>query len=368
MRKLLIYWPTGIFNHTQVHKEIGAIAISALRQNLKTAIICGEFQFGLDDVSSIETGVLKRNFVTKFIDAFIALKHIISERPDYILMYNIENYGNIFLILATKLISKIFWASGPKTKTLIKADSDGSFIEKQNNFYLYVYKVLIRIYSKISNGIIVETTCGVNKISELVNKKCRLIYLPNGYSSDNFGLDLSKSRKQIITCVANIIPSKNIETVIRVFYRLSKEFPCVKLKIAGNIEDLSYYNRIKQLILEFDLQKKAEIVNLNVSELADLVGSSILTISASLKESFGISRMESLGSGTPVVTYDVGCGTDFSKFGAIVVPIGDEERLYMESLKLMSDQSYWIRKSEESRRLAVSWDDVVETLIYIFET
>lgn len=358
----------GLFDNTQYHKEIGAIALSGLRQNLKTAIICGKFQDPPKNISSGETGLVKRNFVTKFIDAVIAFKYVISEHPDNILMYNIENYGNVFLILATILFRKLFCGSKHKTKILIKADSDGSFIEMQNKLYLLMYKILIMIYSKITSGIIVETTCGINKIEDFVNKQCRLIYLPNGYSSDIFGFSDSVTRKQIITCIANITPSKNVEAVIRVFYKLSKEFTEAKLKIAGNIEDLSYFDRVKRLISDLNLQDKTEIVKLNASELADLLGHSILSISTSIRESFGISRMESLGSGTPVVTYDAGCGADFRKFGAIVVPLGDEERLYVEAFKLMSDHLYWHKKSEESRKLAVSWDYVVEKLIHLFDS
>ncbi len=368
MKKLLIYWPMGVFEDIQIHKEIGAIASSATKLGIKTSIVSGKFNSSLKTVSSHETGLVKRNWITKLLDPFFALKCILDESPDYMLFYNIENYGNIFLILALGFIRRMNATANHNTKVIIKADTDGRFIETSNILYLNVYKLLLIAYSKLTCGIIVETTCGIKRVSNFVHEKCHLIYLPNGYSSDIFEGVSYVLRKQIITCVANIIPSKNIEAVLRIFSRLTEHFKNLQLKIAGEVQDNDYFEKIGRIILQTNLTKKVEILSLNGQQLAKLVSESLLTISTSLIESFGISRMESLGSGTPVVTFDVGCGSDFGDFGAVVVPTGDEEKMYNEVIKLLTNKLYWSQKSREGKKLAVTWDSVVQKLISTFQT
>ena len=141
----------------------------------------------------------------------------------------------------------------------------------------------------------------------------------------------------------------------------------MQFQIIGPVIDTKYFEKIKRQIVQMNMQDKIEIVNPNSNELAEILRESLLTVSMSLKESFGIARMESLGSGTPVVTYDVGCGSDLSIFGAIVVPFGDEERMYIEVVRLLSDLSYWKNKSLESRTSSVTWNSVVQQLISIFQ-
>ncbi len=368
MKKLLIYWPLGVFEDIQIHKEIGAIAFSATKLGVKTSIVSGKFNSSLKTVSSHETGFVKRNWITKLLDPFFALKFIVKESPDYMLFYNIENYGNVFLTLALGFLRRIDKTTYYNPKVIIKADTDGRFIETSNILQLNIYKLLLIAYSKLTSGIIIETTCGINKISNFVHEKCNLIHLPNGYSSDIFGRVSNVPRKQTITCVANIIPSKNIEAVLRIFHRLAERFKELHLKIVGEVQDNDYFEKIKGTILQMNLSEQAEILSLNGQQLAKLFSESLLTISTSLIESFGIARMESLGSGTPVVTYDVGCGSDFRDFGAIVVSVGDEEKMYNEIIKLLTDQQYWNQKSMEARKSAVTWDSVVQKLISIFQT
>lgn len=358
----------GIFEDIQIHKEIGAIAFSATKLGVKTSIVSGKFNSSLKTVSSHETGFVKRNWITKLLDPFFALKFIVKESPDYMLFYNIENYGNLLLILALRLIHITITSTKRNIKIMIKADTDGSFIDSHGSVYLMIYKILILLYSRFSDGILIETTCALKKIASFVRQKDGLIYIPDGYSKDLFGKVSNIPRKRILMCSARITPIKNIEAVLRIFNRLVINFEDLQLKITGYIQDKGYFKKIKQMILQMNLDRKVEISYLSDEKLAKLLGESLLTISTSLKESFGIARMESLGSGTPVVTYDVGCGSDFRDFGAIVVPVGDEEKMYNEIIKLLTDQQYWNQKSMEARNSAVTWDSVVQKLISIFQT
>ena len=97
----------GLIDDIQIHKEIGAIALSAIELNLNSTIICGQFNFPVKSILLYKTGIIRRNWITKILDPFFALKYILNESPDYMLLYNIENYGNIFLVLALNFLGKI---------------------------------------------------------------------------------------------------------------------------------------------------------------------------------------------------------------------------------------------------------------------
>ena len=366
MQKLLIYWPMGIFDHTQMHKEIGAIALAAKKKNLDTTVVCGKFEDVDHPFDDFETGMVKSNFLTKIIDPLLTLKVILKKRPDYLLLYRIENYGNIFLILILKLMLIIPDEHKTKLKVFIKSDTDGSFINSRKFFQSLAYKLIILIFIKLTGGIIIETTCALDKISIFIKKKEGLIHIPDGYSKDLFYYSNDNERKNVVICIARITPVKNLEAVIRIYKKISQKFEYMMFKIIGPVIDIEYELKIRNMIDQYGLSDKIELLNPKSEILAEIIRESILSISMSLKESFGIARMESLGCGTPVVTYDIGCGEDFKQYGAIVVPFGDEEAVYTESIKLLSDNGYWRRKSDESRKLSISWDEVVDKLINHF--
>lgn len=357
----------GLIDDIQIHKEIGAIALSAIELNLDSTIICGQFNFPVKSILLHKTGFIRRNWITKILDPFFALKYILNESPDYMLLYNIENYGNIFLVLALNFLGKIRLSHKRNIVIMIKADTDGSFVESRRLAPLIVYKVLILLYLRFTKGIIVETSCALSKIANFIKRKKGLVYLPDGYSDKLFSHEYNSERKHKVVCVARIVPIKNLDAVVRLFAKISKVYIEMQFQIIGPVIDTKYFEKIKLQIVQMNMQDKIEIVNPKSNALAEILSESLLTVSMSLKESFGIARMESLGCGTPVVTYDVGCGPDFSNFGAIVVPFGDEERMYFEVLRLLSDLSYWKKKSLESRTSSVTWNSVVQKLISIFQ-
>ncbi len=367
---MLIYWPNGVFNEIQITKEIGAIAASALRQHVNITIICGGAKASMDNIVFHETGITKRTKLSEIMDTMIALTYLLRESPDYILLYYIENYGNILLITMMKTFLKVFrlfYKNIKIPKIMIKSDTDGEFIEANNIFIRIAYRILLVFYLRFTDGVIVETTCVLEKIAQFLKRRSGFVYLPDGYSSQLFNHENNVIRKSCIITIARFLPFKNIEASVRIFKRISSSHHETIFKIIGPITDIDYYEYIKTIIIQANMQDKIEILSPSSQELANIVKESLIMISTSLMESFGIARMEVLGSGTPVVTYESGCGKDFEKFGAIVVPLGDEDSMYNEVIRLLENHSYWEKKSLEGIKNSISWDEVVSRLMKLFE-
>ncbi len=121
--------------------------------------------------------------------------------------------------------------------------------------------------------------------------------------------------------VCRFVPIKRIDLAIHAFSILAKQNPDVKLKIVGQgpLE-----SQIKQWIADFDLQSRAEIIPWT-DNLADLYRGAISTLITSDREGFGMTAVESLACGTPVIMSDVGCAGEIVKNGenGIIVPVGD---------------------------------------------
>jgi len=360
MKKLLIYWPLSLLDEIQIHKEIGAIALSATKKNVQTCIVCARSNIKIPTVKIYETTFSKSNLISKVLEPILAIKYILLEKPDCVLMYNVENYGNLILSILLKYFRK-------KIRVLIKADTDGSFLETRSSFVLIIYKVLYFAYTRFTQGIILETSCALRKISRFLNYNRGLLYCPDGFSGELFHPSGNNVRRKTIICIARIARVKNIHGVIELYRKVKGTMSNVEYIIVGKKEDQSYLDELQAQLREINMENDIQFLEPDEEGLSKILCGSTVLVSLSKKESFGIARMEALGCGIPVVTYDVGCGEDFKEFGAIVVPMDDLESAFKEVVKLLSDEAYWTKMSNIAIQKSLSWDQVVDRLFVLFE-
>jgi len=138
-----------------------------------------------------------------------------------------------------------------------------------------------------------------------------------------------------IVCLANIRPQKDHETLIRAIVILKKEQLLKKLKVifAGAYNEDLYFNRIKNLIRELDLNNIIELPG-SVEDTATLLSCADCGVLSSISEGLPVSLLEYGMAGLPVVVTDVGhCAeaVGYGKFGWLV-PSGDPELLAKELL------------------------------------
>ncbi len=150
------------------------------------------------------------------------------------------------------------------------------------------------------------------------------------------GLDSQIPDSRFFLVICRFVPIKRIDLAIHAFSIFAKQNPDVKLKIvgAGPLED-----QIKQWIADFDLQSRVEIIPWT-NDLAELYRGAIATLITSDREGFGMTAIESLACGTPVIMTDVGCAHEVVKNGenGIIVPVGDVIALANAMEKLIQSQ------------------------------
>jgi alpha-1,3-mannosyltransferase len=133
----------------------------------------------------------------------------------------------------------------------------------------------------------------------------KLVTIPNGIDQAFVDARASRVRGRVV-CVGRVSQAKAIDKVIQLIAALAPEFEELELVIAGPDEN----GATKALQQEADalgLKSRVRILGeLPLGELAALVASSHIFISAAPHEGFGITTVEALSAGVPVLVTRTG--------------------------------------------------------------
>jgi N-acetyl-alpha-D-glucosaminyl L-malate synthase BshA len=169
----------------------------------------------------------------------------------------------------------------------------------------------------------------------------------------------ARDDRPVIMHVSNFRAVKRVEDVIRVFARIRAERPSV-LVMVGDGPD-----RVKA-----ELEAKALGVDADVSFLgkidivAPLLAGADLFLLPSANESFGLSALEALASGVPVVASHAGGLPEVVRDGetGALCQVGDVEEMGKAALRILGDDALWRSMSEAAAtdaRVRFSQDAVV---------
>ena len=126
-------------------------------------------------------------------------------------------------------------------------------------------------------------------------------YVPNGVNTDLFKplSDVKKNKNEILF-VGNLVKEKGIELAVSSFIKCKREFNDLKLTLVGQgYMKPAIEEKIKRLGITKDV---TFLVTLNHKQLNVAYNKATITIFPSKKEGLPLALLESMSSGTPVVT------------------------------------------------------------------
>lgn len=222
----------------------------------------------------------------------------------------------------------------------------------------YSYTIKQRIIDKVLSWFSDKVICCSEAVSEFIHrkewvskKKLQVIY--NGVDTEKFKpLDTNGEGINRIACVASLFEHKGhkylIDAMSQIINRCSSK---IKLEIIGDgvlRKDLE--EQVKRLGLENNIEFKGEISN--IADILPFFDIAVLT--SSLREGLGISLLEAMACGLPVIGTKIGGIPEViadEKNGILVAPQNSEE-LAKAILKIMNNKSLARQMGEKSRSIA----------------
>jgi alpha-1,3-mannosyltransferase len=133
----------------------------------------------------------------------------------------------------------------------------------------------------------------------------KLVTIPNGIDQAFSNARPSRVRGRVVY-MGRVSPAKALDRIIQLVSAVAPEFDAFELVIAGPDED-GTTGKLQQLVESLGLKKRVRILGeLPLNELATLVASAHLFVSAAPHEGFGITTVEALSAGVPVLVTRTG--------------------------------------------------------------
>jgi len=224
-----------------------------------------------------------------------------------------------------------FWAGHHAKTPIVTTEHDP--------FELSGLKKLIQRHClRKTDRIIAISSDNFGQLSELVeNPKDRVFQIHNGIELGPYLDNHDKASLQIetgaivITCVAEMHPRKGHKFLIEAFQRLQKEYPMLHLVLVGTgpiEQDLKARYRANPNLHFLGWRK----------DIPQILRSTDVFVLPSLREAFGLSIVEAMASGVPVIATDTGGARDIIENGksGLLAPPGDSESL-RNALKTLID-------------------------------
>ncbi|KAF0142055.1 MAG: glycosyl transferase group 1 [Stygiobacter sp.] len=178
------------------------------------------------------------------------------------------------------------------------------------------------------------------------------IYKPQ--PSDVFRQHIAPNGEKVLVHTSNFRPVKRVPDTIRILEKVKKEIPA-KLVLVGDGPDRSECERLAR---ELDIHK--DVIFLGKQDaLAEILNAADIFLMPSQSESFGLSALEAMACGKPVISSSVGGLPELVIHNetGYIAEIGDVERMSKYAVDLLTNEKKYNIFAKNSLDRAVNHFD-----------
>jgi len=273
------------------------------------------------------------------------------------------------------------WQDDPEFNLLplarrITAKLDRKFLLTIAEVVFEKSSAVITVSNTIKNWILDNVRLPPSKIKVVYNGVDVEKFKPDP-NAENLRKTFSPKGERLLLHVGTdwVVVRKGLHYAVKVMQYLPRN---VKLVVVGYRytppENLKYIAWIKNMIEKYNLTERIIFRGWVSNEELPLHFSSCdIYLFPSILEGFGLSIIEALASGKPVVGFDIPPINELVENGkeGILVPLGDVKRLAHAIQTIFEDKSLLIKMSLNARRKAeekFSWDKIVDEHIKLYSS
>ena len=173
--------------------------------------------------------------------------------------------------------------------------------------------------------------------------------------------------RRVLMHVSNFRPVKRVRDIVRIYARVQEAVPSVLVMVGDGPDRVEAEAEAQMLGLERTVHFLGKI-----DVVAPLLARADLFLLPSQSESFGLSALEALASGTPVVGSKAGGLVEVVKEGVTgaLREVGDVDAMASASVEILSDRDRWQTMSRDAAadaRVRFSRDDIVRQYEALYE-
>jgi glycosyltransferase involved in cell wall biosynthesis len=234
--------------------------------------------------------------------------------------------------------------------------------------------VISAVQQRQADALVLTTPAARDRLPGAKELRERIHFLPHGIDTELFSPASGNSHESqqdlSILFFANVVRRKGIFTLIAAFPAVAREFPAVRLRIAGDGPELP---EAKQRVAQLSCCHQVEFLGrLERSDAPDLYRKCSVYCLPSFGEPYGGTIVEAMSCGRPVVVTDSGGPPHLvPEQGGRCVAAGNAAALSRVLIELLHDPNLRASMGGYNRRAVeenLSWDSVVTRLENIYHT
>ena len=173
---------------------------------------------------------------------------------------------------------------------------------------------------------------------------------------------MASADELIVTHISNFRKVKRVDDVVREFYGIQQQLPA-KLIMVGDGPEREIAD---QLCKDLGIKKKVLFLG-NTSDIDRILCFTDLFLLPSESESFGLSALEAMAAGVPVVSSNAGGLSEVNEEGVsgYLCPIGDVQTMAEKAIYILSDKDRLAQFKQNARKVAARFDE--EKIIPMYE-